>query len=76
VLGPGDVTCFPVGPGGAHKTTNHGTETVRIVMLSTKDEPAWTIYPDSKKIGVWTGRREEHVLARMGQNLDYYDGET
>jgi uncharacterized cupin superfamily protein len=75
VLGPGDVTCFPVGPEGAHKTTNNGTETVRIIMLSTRDEPAWTIYPDSKKIGIWTGRPEEHVLTRMGESLDYYDGE-
>ena len=40
VLGPGDVTCFPVGPTGAHKTSNEGKETVRMVMLSTKDEPA------------------------------------
>ena len=76
VLGPGEVTCFPIGPEGAHKTSNHGTETVRLIMFSTKDEPAYTIYPDSNKIGIWTGRREEHVLTRMGENLDYYDGET
>jgi len=76
VLGPGEVTCFPVGAAGAHKTSNEGTEPVRMVMLSTKDEPAWTIYPDSNKIGIWTGRREEHVLARLGESLDYYDGET
>ena len=76
VLKAGDVTCFPVGPEGAHKTTNNGTETVRMIMLSTKDEPAWTIYPDSKKIGIWTGRKDQHVLTRMGENLDYYDGET
>jgi uncharacterized cupin superfamily protein len=76
VLGPGDVTCFPVGPEGAHKTTNNTTGTVRLMMLSTRDEPAWTIYPDSKKIGIWTGRPEEHVLTRMGENLDYYDGEV
>lgn len=76
VLGPGDVACFPIGPEGAHKTTNKGTEPVRMIMLSTKGEPAWAIYPDSKKIGIWTGRREEHVLARLGESLDYYDGET
>jgi uncharacterized cupin superfamily protein len=76
VLGAGAVTCFPVGPDGAHKVFNAGEATVRFVMLSTRDEPAWTIYPDSKKIGIWTGRREEHVLTRMGENLDYYDGET
>ena len=75
VLGPGDMTCFPVGPEGAHKTTNAGSETVRIVMLSTKVEPAIAVYPDSNKIGVWTGRRDEHVLVRLGESLDYYDGE-
>jgi uncharacterized cupin superfamily protein len=75
VLGPGDVTAFPVGPEGAHKTSNEGEETVRMIMLSTKNEPAWSIYPDSNKIGVWTGRKEEHVLVRLGENLDYYDGE-
>ena len=75
VLAPGDTAAFPVGPAGAHKVFNASEETVRFMMLSTRDEPAWTIYPDSKKVGLWTGRREEHVLARMGQNLDYYDGE-
>ena len=33
ILGPGDITAFPVGPAGGHKTTNNGTETVRMVML-------------------------------------------
>ena len=75
VLGPGDVTCFPAGPEGAHKTTNEGDGTVRMVMLSTKADPAYAIYPDSNKIGIWTGRREEHVMARLGESLDYYDGE-
>jgi uncharacterized cupin superfamily protein len=75
VLGPGDVTCFPVGPEGAHKTSNEGEETVRMVMLSTKNDPAYAIYPDSNKIGVWTGRNDEHVMVRLGESLDYYDGE-
>jgi uncharacterized cupin superfamily protein len=75
-LQAGDTAAFPVGPAGAHKVFNASDETVRFVMLSTRDEPAWTIYPDSRKIGVWTGRKEEHVLARMGENLGYYDGET
>ena len=75
VLGPGDVACFPAGPEGAHKTTNAGEETVRMVMLSTKSEPSIAVYPDSNKIGVWTSRRDEHVLVRLGESLDYYDGE-
>ena len=36
VLGPGDVTAFPTGPAGAHKTTNNGTETVRMLMACVK----------------------------------------
>jgi uncharacterized cupin superfamily protein len=76
VLSPGDVTAFPVGPQGAHKVSNASDETVRVVMLSTKEDPAYAIYPDSNKIGIHTGRPEEHTLVRMGENLDYYDGET
>ena len=76
VLKAGEVTCFPIGAEGAHKTTNRGTEAVRLIMFSTKEDPAYTIYPDSNKIGIWTGRRDEHVLTRMGENLDYYDGEA
>src|SRR3954447_24720820 len=37
VLRPGDITAFPVGPAGAHKTTNNGTETARLLMFATSD---------------------------------------
>ena len=73
---PGDITAFPVGPDGAHKTSNRTDAPVRFLMLSTKMEPAIAVYPDSNKIGVWTGRRDEHVLVRLGESLDYYDGEV
>jgi uncharacterized cupin superfamily protein len=76
VMQPGDVTAFAVGPDGAHKTSNQTDQTVKIMMLSTKVEPAIAVYPDSNKIGVWTGRRDEHVLVRLGESLDYYDGEV
>jgi uncharacterized cupin superfamily protein len=76
VLEPGETAAFPVGPDGAHKVFNASEETVRFIMLSTKDDPAYVVYPDSNKIGIHTGRREEHTLVRMGQNLDYYDGES
>jgi uncharacterized cupin superfamily protein len=75
VLKAGDVTAFRVGPDGAHKTTNTSDQPVRFLMLSTKIEPAIAVYPDSNKIGVWTGRRDEHVMVRLGESLDYYDGE-
>jgi uncharacterized cupin superfamily protein len=77
VLGPGDITAFPVGPAGAHKTTNNGTETVRMVMFATVDPIGYCVYPDSNKIAYWTdsSNPEDNVRVRRGQSLDYYDGE-
>jgi uncharacterized cupin superfamily protein len=74
-LEPGDVVCFPVGPDGAHKLTNGGAETVRVLLLSTKSEPAVAVYPDSDKIGVWPGDQRDHVLVRRESTVDYYDRE-
>jgi uncharacterized cupin superfamily protein len=75
-IGPGDLVAFPAGPEGAHKTTTVGDETARFVFLSTHNLPAVAFYPDSEKIGVWTGDPAMHVMVRRGENLDYYDGET
>jgi uncharacterized cupin superfamily protein len=76
VLEPGDTAAFPIGPSGAHKVFNDSDETVRFIMLSTKEDPAYAVYPDSNKIGYWNGDRSQHVLVRLGENLEYYDGET
>jgi uncharacterized cupin superfamily protein len=75
-LDPGDVVCFPVGPEGAHKLSNRTDETVRVLLLSTKFEPAVAVYPDSDKIGVWPGDRRDHVLVRRESAVDYWDRET
>jgi uncharacterized cupin superfamily protein len=78
VLGPGDITAFPVGPAGAHKTTNNGTETVRMVMFATVDPIGYAVYPDSNKIAFWSDSSDpadHRVRVRRGENLDYYDGE-
>jgi uncharacterized cupin superfamily protein len=77
VLGPGDITAFPVGPTGAHKTTNNGTAPVRMVMFSTNDPIGYCVYPDSNKISLWTDSSDpqDKVLVRRAENLDYYDGE-
>jgi uncharacterized cupin superfamily protein len=78
VLGPGDVTVFPVGPGGAHKTTNRGTEVVRMLMFANSDPLGYAVYPDSDKVSHWTDSSDtrDDVLVRRGQNLEYYDGEA
>ena len=78
VLGPGDVTAFPVGPAGAHKTTNNGTETVRMLMFANSDPMGYVVYPDSDKIAYWgdsSDPADRLVRVRRGEKLDYYDGE-
>jgi uncharacterized cupin superfamily protein len=75
-LGAGDTVCFPSGPSGAHKVTNRGDDTARVLMLSTHGTPAVAVYPDSNKIAVFTGTPEDNVRVHRGQMLDYYDGEV
>jgi uncharacterized cupin superfamily protein len=76
-LEPGEVVCFVVGPEGAHKLTNKGTDTVRVLMLSTMIEPSVAVYPDSDKIGVWPAPdRRDHILVRRESGVDYWDGEV
>jgi uncharacterized cupin superfamily protein len=71
-LKPWDVVVFPEGPEGAHKVTNRTDEPVRIAIFSTKNDPDVTIYPDSDKIGVWPPGK----IFRLGDAVDYFDGET
>ncbi len=72
----GDVVCFAAGPEGAHKITNSGSETARFLFMSTDNEPAVAVYPDSDKIGVWPGDSRDHVIVERSSDVDYYLGET
>jgi uncharacterized cupin superfamily protein len=68
---------FPAGPDGAHKVINRGDRAARAVMFSSSHEPAVAVYPDSDKIGVWTGNDRDNVMLRRADgNIDYYDGEV
>jgi uncharacterized cupin superfamily protein len=76
-LGRGDVVRFPPGPDGAHKVTNHGETTARLLMFSSAREPAVAVYPDSDKIGVWPGNDDDKVMLRRADGaVPYYDGEA
>ncbi len=74
-LAPFDAAFFPIGPDGAHQVRNDTAETVRIVMWSTVITPSATAYPDSGKVGVWTGVEGENLMARRASHVEYYDGE-
>ena len=74
-LAPGDTVCFPEGPAGAHKVTNHGDAAARIMILSTVSRPAVVVFPDSEKLGVWTGG-EPPLQVERSSAVDYWKGEA
>ena len=76
LLEPWDAVFFPKGPEGAHGVRNETGETARVLMFSTVVVPAATIYPDSDKVGVWTGDPEADVIVRRESRVDYFDGEA
>ena len=76
MLGPGDTAAFPIGPAGAHKVFNASEETVRFIMLSTKPgRPGVRGLSRLEQDPVRHRAAEERALVRLGENLDYYDGE-
>jgi uncharacterized cupin superfamily protein len=74
-LEPWDVAWFPTGPEGAHGVRNETDDTVRVLMFSDVRYPAATVYPDSDKVGVWTGNREDDVIVRRSSRVPYFHGE-
>ena len=76
-LRAGDVVCFPEGPDGAHLVRNDSDEPVRFLIASTKQLPDAAVYPDSGKVGLWTGNESDPPrLFRTGDAVDYWDGEA
>lgn len=75
-LAPGALAFFPRGPHGAHQVRNDGDETARVAMFSTVVLPTATAYPDSGKVGVFTGDEADDLLAERASGVDYYHGET
>jgi uncharacterized cupin superfamily protein len=75
VLEPGDVVVFPEGPEGAHQVINRTEEPVRVLIMSTKNEPGVAVYPDSDKLGIFPGNREDRALFPRNAAVDYFEGE-
>jgi uncharacterized cupin superfamily protein len=74
-LEPFDVVFFPKGPAGAHRIQNDTDSAVRVLMWSNVIYPTATAYPDSDKVGVWTGDKAEDVMVPRSSKVDYYQGE-
>jgi uncharacterized cupin superfamily protein len=75
-LEPLDVVCFPRGPDGAHQVRNETGEPVRVLMWSEVTHPTATVYPDSGKVGIWTGNPDDDVMVRKADAVGYYEGEA
>jgi uncharacterized cupin superfamily protein len=75
-LDPWEVVCFPRGPEGAHQVRNDSGARVRVLLWSEVVHPTVTVYPDSGKLGVWTGNPDDTAIVRKADAVDYYDGES
>ncbi len=76
-LRPGDLVCFPEGPEGAHLVRNDTDEPIRVLIASTTGRPAAAVYPDSGKVGLWTGNDADPPrIFRTESAVDYWDGEA
>jgi uncharacterized cupin superfamily protein len=70
VLAVGDMVVFPDGADGAHQLINESTTVTRVLILSTKREPAGWVYPDSGKLSTFGG------IFRIADGVDYWDRES
>jgi hypothetical protein len=47
-----------------------------VLMFSNVAHPNATVYPDSDKIGIWTGNRDDDVMVPRDADVPYYHGES
>jgi uncharacterized cupin superfamily protein len=72
------IACPTGGPEVAHQIVNTGKTTMRYLALSNIVDVEACEYPDSGKVLVATGPREQRVLRKMFRaenTVDYYDRE-
>ena len=74
-LHKGDLVCFPAGPKGAHKVMNRSDTPARTLMFSSSRVPAVSVYPDSDKIGVWSGNEPDELIFKRGTAVAWSEGE-
>jgi uncharacterized cupin superfamily protein len=72
---PFELVFFPAGPEGVHQIRNDGDTTVRVMMFGENKQPGVTFYPDSDKVGVWSGSKDADGLFVHSTAVDYFHGE-
>jgi uncharacterized cupin superfamily protein len=71
----GDLVRFPPGPEGAHKVINRSVAPARTLMFSSARVPAVSVYPDSDKIGVFSGNEPDELIFKRGTAVPWTEGE-
>jgi uncharacterized cupin superfamily protein len=71
----GDLVRFPPGPEGAHRVMNRSNAPARTLMFSSSRVPAVSVYPDSDKIGVWSGNEPDELIFKRGTAVPWSEGE-
>ena len=75
-LGPRELVFFPMGPEGAHEIRNDTEDRVRVPLWATVVYPTASAYPDSGKVGVWTGDKAEDLMVERSSGVGYFHGES
>lgn len=74
----GDLIGCPAGDAStAHQLINTGNSELRYLAISSEIDPEICEYPDSDKIGAYSGSDKNGLmhLTRRGAKVDYWDGE-
>jgi uncharacterized cupin superfamily protein len=66
----GDLVAFADGETGAHQLINESAEPVRVLFMSTGNEPSACAYPDSGKVSTPGG------IFQVADEVDYWHGES
>jgi uncharacterized cupin superfamily protein len=76
-LRPGDLIAFPEGPSGGHDVSNRTDELVRVLLVSTRGQPAVAVYPDSDKVAIWrlAGGEADEIIVSRASAAGYWDDE-
>lgn len=71
----GDLVRFPPGPDGGHKVMNRSSAPARTLMFSSSRVPAVSVYPDSDKIGIWSGNEPDELIFKRTTAVPWSEGE-
>jgi uncharacterized cupin superfamily protein len=71
----GDYVGFPAGQRAGHCLINEGDKPFRFIMIGDNEPNEVCVYPDSNKVSVSALRDGERFVQRLGERLDYWDGE-